>query len=162
MNGDVLIGRSVTHATFVIERSYDASPRRVFKAWANVEARARWGVPSPGVGLEFLESDFRVGGRDISRCGPLGNLIYRVETRYADIVPDERIVFTETVADGATRLSIALLTMELESEGPRTRLTLTTQIAALDGTDMVAGNKSGWGAALDNLALELHRERASA
>ena len=27
--------RSVTHATFVIERTYDATPARVFAAWAD-------------------------------------------------------------------------------------------------------------------------------
>jgi uncharacterized protein YndB with AHSA1/START domain len=34
--------RSVTHATFVVERSYDAPPARVFAAWADPEAKARW------------------------------------------------------------------------------------------------------------------------
>ena len=34
--------RSVTHATFVIERTYDASPARVFAAWSEAEAKARW------------------------------------------------------------------------------------------------------------------------
>ena len=34
--------RSVTHSTFVVERSYDASPARVFAAWADPGAKARW------------------------------------------------------------------------------------------------------------------------
>ncbi len=34
--------RSVTHATFVVERRYDASPARVFAAWADPAAKARW------------------------------------------------------------------------------------------------------------------------
>ncbi len=34
--------RSVTHATFVVERSYEASPARVFAAWADPAAQARW------------------------------------------------------------------------------------------------------------------------
>jgi uncharacterized protein YndB with AHSA1/START domain len=33
--------RSVTHSTFVVERSYDASPARVFAAWADPGAKAR-------------------------------------------------------------------------------------------------------------------------
>ena len=32
--------RSVTHSTFVVERSYDASPARVFAAWADPGAKA--------------------------------------------------------------------------------------------------------------------------
>jgi uncharacterized protein YndB with AHSA1/START domain len=34
--------RSVEHATFVIERTYDASPSRVFAAWADRAAKASW------------------------------------------------------------------------------------------------------------------------
>ena len=34
--------RSVTHATFAIERIYNAPPARVFAAWATAEAKASW------------------------------------------------------------------------------------------------------------------------
>jgi uncharacterized protein YndB with AHSA1/START domain len=34
--------RSVTHATFSIERTYDASPRRVFAAFADSAIKAPW------------------------------------------------------------------------------------------------------------------------
>jgi uncharacterized protein YndB with AHSA1/START domain len=34
--------RSVAHATFTVERTYDASPARVFAAWADPTAKARW------------------------------------------------------------------------------------------------------------------------
>ncbi|WP_255662547.1 hypothetical protein [Myxococcus sp. RHSTA-1-4] len=34
--------RSATHATFTIERTYAASPARVFAAWSRLEAKARW------------------------------------------------------------------------------------------------------------------------
>jgi uncharacterized protein YndB with AHSA1/START domain len=33
--------RSATHATFVIERTYDATPARVFAAWADRSAKAQ-------------------------------------------------------------------------------------------------------------------------
>ena len=52
-------GRSVEHATFVVERKYEASPERAFAAWADPEAKARWYVDSDSQ----LELDFRVGGR---------------------------------------------------------------------------------------------------
>ena len=34
--------RSTHHATFVIERTYAASPARVVAAWADPAAKARW------------------------------------------------------------------------------------------------------------------------
>jgi uncharacterized protein YndB with AHSA1/START domain len=36
--------RSVTHATFVIERRYDFSPAQVFAAFATPAAEGRWFV----------------------------------------------------------------------------------------------------------------------
>jgi len=147
--------RSVQHGTLVLERFYDAAPARVFAAWADVEARKRWGPP--GVDYEFLEADFRVGGRDVSRCGPAGELPYLAELVYCDIAPDRRIVFAGTVSRGGARLSCALTTVEIEPSGRRTRLRLTEQIAALDGSGMVEGHEEGWSAGLDQLAHELRR-----
>lgn len=62
--------RSVTHATFVVERGYDASPARVFAAWADPEAKARWFASPEEWGPDEFELDFRVGGRELSRGGP--------------------------------------------------------------------------------------------
>jgi uncharacterized protein YndB with AHSA1/START domain len=53
--------RSTTHSTFVIERTYDASPQRVFDAWADPAAKAKWFGPAEK-GEYSLE--FRVGGRE--------------------------------------------------------------------------------------------------
>jgi uncharacterized protein YndB with AHSA1/START domain len=151
---------SVTHATIVLERVYDASPARVFQALADPQARARWGTPSKNVDLVYDKTDFRVGGLDVSRCGPRGSLIYRVETRYVDIEPEQRIVSTEVVCEGWSRLSVSLITVELHPEGASTRLVLTDQIAAFGGKDMIAGSQAGFNAALDNLAVELASQSA--
>jgi uncharacterized protein YndB with AHSA1/START domain len=150
------------HDTLVIERSFDASPARVFQAFADPAARMRWGVPSANVELVYLETDFRVGGRDVSRCGPAGNLMFHVDLTYLDIVPDARIVSVETVSQDAKRLSVSLISVEFHRSGQGTRLVLTDQIAALDGSDMVAGSRAGFNAALDNLAGELRRDAAAA
>jgi uncharacterized protein YndB with AHSA1/START domain len=40
-------GRSVTHATFVIERTYPATPARVLAAFASPAAKAGWFSGSP-------------------------------------------------------------------------------------------------------------------
>jgi uncharacterized protein YndB with AHSA1/START domain len=56
--------RSVTHATFTVERSYDASPARVFAAWADPAAKARWFASPEEWGPDEFDLDFRVGGRE--------------------------------------------------------------------------------------------------
>lgn len=149
----------VNYDTIVLERLYAASPDRVFEAFADPEARMRWGAPSKETGLVYDEADFRVGGTDISRCGPRKNLIYRVEARYWDIVPDTRIVTSEVVSEGANRLSFSLITVVLEAAEGGTKLTLTDQIAAFGGKSMIDGSRAGFNAALDNLHAEFARQR---
>ena len=38
--------RGVIHSTFSLERVYQASPARVFAAWADPAAKARWFSPT--------------------------------------------------------------------------------------------------------------------
>ena len=84
-----MIERSVEHATFVVERTYDASPSRVFTAWADPAAKARW-FGNPDAGVEDYELDFKVGGREFNR-GTVEGQTYTFEARYQDIVSDERL-----------------------------------------------------------------------
>ena len=144
--------RPVDHAQFTIERVYDAAPATVMAAWADAEARKRWGPPSPKVALVYDEAEFHVGGHDVGRCGRPDDLAYRVEAHYQDIVPGRRIVFVETVEGRRARLSVSLITVEFKPEDAGTRLRLTAQVAALAGADMIEENKAGWTAALGNLA----------
>src|SRR5262245_6147751 len=44
--------RSVTHATFTIERSYEAPPSRMFKAHADPDAKRRWLLEGEGWEIE--------------------------------------------------------------------------------------------------------------
>src|SRR4051794_40750511 len=100
--------RSVTHGTFVIERTYDASPARVFAAWADPAAKSRWFAGPDEWGTAEYELDFRVGGREINRGGPQGGPIYSFESHYQDIVPDQRIVYTYEMHTDTTRISVSL------------------------------------------------------
>jgi uncharacterized protein YndB with AHSA1/START domain len=149
--------RSVTHASFVIERTYDATPARVFSAFADPAAKRRWFVGPADGGSSEHELDFRVGGRELSRgTGPDGRP-YTYEARYQDIVPDRRIVFTYDMYQADTRISVSLATVELAPEGAATRLIFTEQDAFLDGRDNVADREHGSRELLDALAAELHR-----
>jgi uncharacterized protein YndB with AHSA1/START domain len=65
--------RSVVHATFVIERTYDATPARVFKAFADPVAKRRWFVEGEGWEVDAFELDFRVGGFERSRFRGIRN-----------------------------------------------------------------------------------------
>lgn len=145
---------AIAHATIVMERTYTASPQRVFAAWADVEARKRWSAPAENIRIEYEEADFREGGRDISRCIEPGNDDYVAAVTYIDIKRDQRIAFVEDVIHGKTRVSAALISVELTPANAGSRLLLTMQIASFDGASMEQGYQFGWSAALDNLAKE--------
>ena len=147
-------GRSVEHATFVVERKYEASPERAFAAWADPEAKARWYVDSDA----RLEVDFRVGGRERSRGVAPDGRAYSYEALYQDIVPAERIVYTYEMLIEETRISVSLATVEFRPVGDNgTRLVFTEQGAFLDGHETPAGRAEGMGSLLDALDKEVQR-----
>jgi uncharacterized protein YndB with AHSA1/START domain len=156
-----MTNRSVTHATFVIERSYDAAPARVFAAFADPAAKRRWFTNPEAPGPVEHELDFRVGGSEINRGGPPGGPTYSFEARYQDIVPDQRIVSTYEMQMNETRISVSVATVELKPEGTGTLLVYTEQGAFLDGHDSPAEREHGTRELLDGLDVELRRESAA-
>lgn len=144
----------LAHATIVMERTYNASPARVFAAWSEVEARKRWSAPAENIRIAYEEADFREGGRDLSRCIEPGNEDYVAAVTYIDIKQDQRIFFVEDITHGKKRVSAALISVELTPKDAATHLLLTMQIASFDGSGMEQGYQFGWNAALDNLAKE--------
>jgi uncharacterized protein YndB with AHSA1/START domain len=149
------IQTKMLHDTIVLERTYNASPARVFGAWESVEARLRWSVPYPEAGAAYDQAEFKVGGLDIMRCGPKGDMRFLAHVRYLEIVRDRRIVMAESIAENGKTRAASLITIEFETAGPKaTKQTVTMQVSALDGPGMLEGYSEGWTAALDNLARE--------
>src|SRR5215213_5884366 len=109
--------RSVTHATFVIERSYDAAPAAVFDAWSDVKAKSRWFGGPDDWGPDEHTLDFRIGGREVSRGGPKGGPVHTYDARYWDIVPNERIIIAYDMHLDDRRISVSLATVEFRPEG---------------------------------------------
>ena len=153
--------RSVIHATFSIERTYPTSPSRVFAAWSDPDTKRRWfggsdEAPAP------LELDFKVGGHETNRgVGPDGK-VYTYDARYADIVPDQRIVYSYEMYQDGTRISVSIGTVELEAVAGATRLIYTEQGAFLDGLDSSADREHGTRELLDALGGVLQRAPARA
>ena len=155
--------RSVVHATFVINKVYDASPARVFKAFSSSEARDRWFVKSEGWPVAEYSYDFRVGGRELGRFSPNGKMEILNETTYWDIVPDQRIITAYAMHIDGNRISVSVATIEFKPEGKKTRLVYTEQGAFLDGYDFPAQREEGCRELYEQrLAEELEREGAGA
>ncbi len=147
--------RSVTHGTFTIERCFDASPRRVFQAFADPEAKARWFGGPPEWGSNEKTMDFRVGGRETNRATPPGGKPHSFEALYYEIIPDQRIVYTYEMHIGDERISVSLATIEFHPDGAGTHLKLTEQGAFLDAFDNPKVREEGTIGLMDKLEASL-------
>jgi uncharacterized protein YndB with AHSA1/START domain len=147
--------RSVVHSTFSIERTYEASPERVFQAFAQLENKLKW-FSGPDEWLTSQrELDFRVGGREVLSGGPKGGPAHTFEAHYFDIIPNQRIVYGYDMYVGERKLSVSLATIEIVAQGKGTRLTLTEQGAYLDGAEDGTQREAGTRGLLDKLGRSL-------
>ena len=154
--------RSVTHSTFVVERIYDASPARVFHAFADPEAKSRWFTHPDEWVSDAGTMEFRVGGHETVSGGPKGGPVHSFSSIYQDIVPNERIVYTYDMHMDDVRTSVSLATIELSPSDGGTRLVMTEQGAFLDGYDDAGSREAGTNLLLDALGAALASESAEA
>ena len=154
--------RPVTHATFVIDRTYDAPPARVFAAWATAEAKASWFAGPNEWQAAEREFDFRVGGHERLKGVLPGGRSSDFRSHYFDIVPDGRIVYAYDMYMNDAKISVSLATIEFRPAGSGTRLVVTEQGAFLDGYDDAGSREQGTRWLLDKLddALRRGTERA--
>jgi uncharacterized protein YndB with AHSA1/START domain len=151
--------RSTTHHTFVIERTYEASPSRVFDAWADPEAKRSWFGPGEDrKGEHSLE--FKVDGSERLKVTAPDGALYTFDALYRDIVPSVRIIYAYGMYREDSRISSSLATVQLEPAGNGTRLIFTEQGVFLDGLDTPAEREHGTGPLLDALGAYLGREVA--
>jgi len=145
----------VIHSSFTLERTYPASPARVFAAWVDPEIKARWFIGPDGWKVIQRELDPRPGGREVLH----GVLADGRETffaaRYHDVVAGHRLLFVYDMHHGGTHLSVSMVTVEMVPAGAGTHLVLTEQVAFLNGEDGAASRQQGTAAHLDRLGKQL-------
>ena len=149
--------RSVVHAVFSLERTYDAPIERVYKALSDEAARAKWFAGDEGAWRPIERSmDFRVGGGERLKGRWESGVTSTFDAVYHDIVPNERIVYTYEMHLNERKISVSLATMQLKAAGPgRTTLKVTEQGAFLDGYDDGGSRERGTGFLLDKLGASL-------
>jgi uncharacterized protein YndB with AHSA1/START domain len=117
--------------------------------------KARWFAGSSDALGAGYELDFRIGGHELNRGGPLGGPVYTYDAQIRDIVPGERIVYTYEMYADEARLSVSVATVEFRADGDRTHLVVTEQGVFLDGHDTSAQREEGTRSLLASLGAEL-------
>jgi uncharacterized protein YndB with AHSA1/START domain len=151
----------VTHGTFTIERTYQASAEAVFSAWADLDSRAQWFV-GPGDWKPIRRTlDFRIGGVEVLHGRFENGYEPLYESRFHSIIPNERIVFVYDMHLNGEHHSVSLASIEIEKlDAGKTRLVFTEQVAFMDGTEGQEGTqdrKDGTQELLNLLAKFLER-----
>ena len=149
--------RSATHGTFTLERVYEASPARVFKAWADPAIKARWFGGLADWQMLERSIDFRIGGTERLSGRKGSGVVSTFDAVYHDIVPEQRIIYCYDMHLDGVHISASLATVTLTPEGAGTHLTFTEQAVFLDGYDDSGSREHGTRILLEQLGSELRR-----
>ena len=143
----------LTGRELVLSRLIDASPRRLFRAWTT-QLPLWWGPH--GMTVPTWEMDLRPGGvfRTVMRA-PDGSE-YPTRGLFLDVVPDERIVFTDAFDAGWTPTPDPFFTAITTFEplpGGGTRYTTRAFHWTVKNCERheKMGFYQGWGESLDRL-----------
>ena len=103
----------------VVTRTFNAPPSIVYRAWSQPELFQRWWVPksASGVSLVSCDMDVRAGGKYRLEFGAGGSDTMAFYGKYLEVVPDERIVWTNDEGEEG-----AIMTVTFEDQGGRTLL----------------------------------------
>ncbi|MEK6697410.1 MAG: SRPBCC domain-containing protein, partial [Nitrospirota bacterium] len=149
----------------VITRIFDAPRNLVWKAWTEPERLMRWWGPK-NFTSPFSTIDLRAGGGYLnSMRSPEGQDFWTTGV-YREIVPMERIVYTDSFADDKGNVVPAshygmrgywplelLVTVTFEEDGGRTKMTL--RHAGIPAGRMSELTEAGWKESFDKLAESL-------
>jgi uncharacterized protein YndB with AHSA1/START domain len=148
--------RSVAHATFHLERAYNAPVARVWAAITEEEVKSKWfGRASAHWELLERHMDVRVGGRERLKGRWKGGVVSTFDATYYDAIPNERLVYAYEMHLDETKISVSLATMQLKAERARTTLMVTEQGAFFEGYDDAGSREHDTGQLLDALGASL-------
>ncbi len=145
----------------VITRVFDAPRELVWKAWTEPEYFKRWWGPK-NFTAPVCKIDLRVGGKYLNCMRSPEGKEYWGTGVYLEIVPPERLVYTDSFADEKGNKVPAShyempgdwppelqVTVRLEEHEDRTKMTLTHKGLPDEIKDMC---RDGWSGSFDKLA----------
>ncbi len=144
----------------VIERTFEAGIDLIWQMWTTPEHFKKWYGPQ-GFSIPAANMELRVGGkRLICMASPDGSMKMWTTGEFKEIVPNERLVYTESPSDENGHVvspsaigmpegypATTEVTVVLEAQGGRTKMVMTHA-----GMPAGSGADGGWNQAFDKLA----------
>jgi uncharacterized protein YndB with AHSA1/START domain len=143
-----------THGAFSLTRDFPHPPSKVYRAFADPKAKARWFSGDEWTPVQ-REMDLRVGGREVLKGRWRSGMVTTFEAVYLDIVPEERLVYAYTMHVNERKISISLATVEIAAASEGSRLKITEHGAFLDGFEDNGGRERGTRDLIERLAKSL-------
>ena len=152
---------TISEDAVVIERTFDAPVDLIWQMWTDPEHFKKWYGPK-GFTVPVADMDVRVGGKRLicMNASPDGSMKMWTTGEYTEIVPNERLVYTESPADENGNVvspsamgmpdgypATTEVTVLLEDLGGRTKMVMTHA-----GVPASSGAGGGWEQAFDKLA----------
>lgn len=149
---------TVHHATFTLTRDLDATPERVWGAFAREDLKSRWFGANADAVIVERSFDFRPGGHERALAQWRNGMMTDFQCQYHDIVEGQHIVYVYDMFVGGWKMSVSLATIQVEAKDGKTRLTITEQGAYFGekGAMHAAGREQGTAGLLDALAATLN------
>ena len=138
-----------------ITRLIDAPREKVYRAWTDPELIVQWFTPPPWKTIR-AEMDVRAGGSSVvTMQSPDGREIPNPGV-YLEVVPNERLVFTDAYASAWEPSAKPFMTVVLTFEDEDGKTRYTARVKHWTAADREAhekmGFEAGWGIATDQLA----------
>jgi uncharacterized protein YndB with AHSA1/START domain len=147
----------------MIERTFDAPVEVIWQLWTQPEYFKNWYAPE-GFTVPVVESDVRVGGKRLfcmEGQTPDGHMKMWLTGEYTEIVPNQRLVYTESMADEHGNIlplgdgiiddehpTTTIITVLLEDLSGRTKMVMTH--AGMPASEQ--GAREGWEQAFNKMA----------
>lgn len=136
-------------------RIIEAPRATVYRCWTEPELMKQWFTPPPFT-TTYVETDVRAGGSSLVVMRSPDGQEFPNRGVYLDVVPNERLVFTDAYTDAwvpsGKPFMTAILTFEDAGEG-KTKYTATARHWTVEDCEAhkQMGFFEGWGKATDQL-----------
>lgn len=147
----------LVHSAFTVERHYPAPVGQVFSCFADTEKLRRWLIEGEGWTIDGFTNDFTTLGFQRSLFRWQGGPQISNDGIYHEIVENERIITSYSMAMEGKIFSVSLLTQTFEEKDGGTLLTLTEQGTYMGDESAVAGREEGFKELLGKLGEEVAR-----